>query len=603
MKKIFLLLCAFCAIPPLFSQPATYLVGASKTDITTYKKGGGMLGYSMSFNVSDTVVTPLHARSFVIQDAKGNKVAIVETELCFVPAELKTAILQQTQSHTQDFHEENVMILAQHTHCSPAGYCHFSAYNMSVPGYIPEIFKHLTDSISSSILAANKELIPANISLNKGEFPEEWEVAFNRSRKAYNRNKDVVKIKKNEVHKGVNREMTLLNFTSENGTPIGSINWFGVHATSLSNNYNKINADNKGYAATNLEAHFSTLNPNYVGAFAQATSGDVSPKFVYNKKRNWQFGKYEGKFPDDEKSAQYNGELQFKKALEIIQDTSHMNFLSEKNIQANLRFYDFSDITVDQRYSYSKKVLQTSPSCVGMSMIGGALRDGPAAPKAVVKVSNGVIRLIKWWELSTMIFRKKESRVYIKRKYRTQGKKSILMESGAKKMLGTKNVKRLIIPGFIDPTIATFKKFHAAGALEENSWTPQILPVQYLQIGEVVLAAFPFEITTTAGKRLKKGIETLYANDGVKQVILCSYANSYSGYITTNEEYQQQMYEGGHTVFGQHSLAALQTTFLWLYEARKTPLKEVKNPLYPPVFSDRELNLRLFYDRQKGKKK
>jgi neutral ceramidase len=600
MKQIFIFLCLILPIS-LSAQAPEFLVGVNKTDITTYKKGGGMLGYSMSFNVSDTVVTPLHSRSFIIQDKKGNKVAIVETELCFIPAELKTAIVQKVAQTSPEFDEENVMILAQHTHCSPAGYCHFSAYNMSVPGYIPEIFNDLRDKISVSILAANEVLIPANLSLSKGEYPLDWEVGFNRSRKAYNRNKDVEKIKKNELNRGINRETVLLKFTDEENIPIGAINWFGVHATSLSNNYNKINSDNKGYAATYLEEQMESINPAFVGAFAQATSGDVSPKFVYNRKLHWQRGKWEGKFPDDEKSAEYNGQLQFKKALELMNSEAYKVKSSE--IQTTLRFYNFSDITVDSRYSYGKGILQTSPSCVGMSMIGGALMDGPAAPKAVVKVANGIIGLIKAWELSTSIFRKKEVRKAIWRKYRVQGKKKILMESGDKKMLGTKNIKRLIIPGFLDPTIATFKKFHRAGALEENTWTPQILPVQFVQIGDIVLAGLPFEITTTAGKRLKKGIQELYANEGVKEVILCSYANSYSGYITTNEEYRVQLYEGGHTVFGQHSLAALQTTFLWLFNERGKQLKELENPLKPPVFSETELNKRLFYERKALKKK
>ena len=44
-------------------------------------------------------------------------------------------------------------------------------------------------------------------------------------------------------------------------------------------------------------------------------------------------------------------------------------------------------------------------------------------------------------------------------------------------------------------------------------------------------------------------------------VILSPYANAFSGYITTQEEYQTQYYEGGHTIFGQWTLAAHQTQF------------------------------------------
>ena len=47
----------------------------------------------------------------------------------------------------------------------------------------------------------------------------------------------------------------------------------------------------------------------------------------------------------------------------------------------------------------------------------------------------------------------------------------------------------------------------------------------------------------------------------VGKVWLASYCNDYMGYITTNEEYQQQGYEGGHTLFGQWTHAAIQFKF------------------------------------------
>ena len=51
----------------VYSQENNFSVGLDKTDITIYKKGGGMLGYSMAFNVSERVDTKLQARSFVLK--------------------------------------------------------------------------------------------------------------------------------------------------------------------------------------------------------------------------------------------------------------------------------------------------------------------------------------------------------------------------------------------------------------------------------------------------------------------------------------------------------------------------------------------------------
>jgi len=115
----------------------------------------------------------------------------------------------------------------------------------------------------------------------------------------------------------------------------------------------------------------------------------------------------------------------------------------------------------------------------------------------------------------------------------------------------------------------------------------------------VALAGFPFEITTIGGKRLRKSLEETLAARGVTRVILCPYANGYSGYMTTNEEYQAQIYEGGHTVFGQWSLAALQTKFESLANQMLKPKEERKfvHDAIPPDFTEEELNHFPFYKR------
>lgn len=571
-----------------------------KTDITIYKKGGGMLGYSMAFNVSHSIETPLFARTFVLEGTNQKKVVIVECELCFIPSELKTAIINllQKNTETQVFNEENVLIMAQHTHSAPGGYCHYSSYNMSVPGFIPEIFDWLSSKIANSIIAANQKMVPCSVSLSKGFFPDDWEVAFNRSLPAYNRNSDVIPLNHDDRHKAVNREMTLLQFQGLNNLPLGSLNWFGVHATSISNDKTAINADNKGYAATYLEQYFMNLNPNYIAAFAQGTAGDVTPKFIYNSKLNWQRGYYEGKFPDDIESAKYNGQLQYKKALELIQ-TENKIAISPEEIHCSLRFFDFSKISVDTAYSHTKDIKKTSPSCIGIDMLGGALMDGPAAPKIIIKIGKWLIKKQQKKELRRAKKNPGEISNTIFEKYKAQGPKAIAIETGVKRLLGYEKVNKVPIPSFLDPTIATFKLFAKRKAIEENAWSPQILPIQLIEIGDVVLASIPFEITTTAGRRLKKGIEELYLIEGKKEVILCPYANSYSGYITTFEEYQEQMYEGGHTVFGQYALAALQTTFKKLFEVKAIPFGNSPNELVPPVFSEAELSKRLYYQRKK----
>ncbi len=90
----------------------------------------------------------------------------------------------------------------------------------------------------------------------------------------------------------------------------------------------------------------------------------------------------------------------------------------------------------------------------------------------------------------------------------------------------------------------------------KKSWTPQTLPFQLMRLGEIMLVGVPGEMTTMSGRRLRRDFENILQPNGIKHVVIVGLANSYSGYITTPEEYQLQHYEGASTHFGPHTLNA-----------------------------------------------
>ncbi len=73
-------------------------------------------------------------------------------------------------------------------------------------------------------------------------------------------------------------------------------------------------------------------------------------------------------------------------------------------------------------------------------------------------------------------------------------------------------------------------------------------------------------------------------------MLIQGYANAYSQYVTTPEEYQLQQYEGGSTLFGKYTLPAYQQEFAGLAKALKagTP---VAAGTHPPKPATAELNL------------
>ena len=99
--------------------------------------------------------------------------------------------------------------------------------------------------------------------------------------------------------------------------------------------------------------------------------------------------------------------------------------------------------------------------------------------------------------------------------------------------------------------------------------TPSILPFQLLKIGQLALTAIPGEICTMAGRRLSETVLNGLSSSQIRHLGLAGYANDYSGYITTKEEYDKQHYEGASTLYGPYTLHAYQQVYLELARALK----------------------------------
>ncbi|HQD13583.1 MAG TPA: neutral/alkaline non-lysosomal ceramidase N-terminal domain-containing protein, partial [Chitinophagales bacterium] len=186
---------------------------------------------------------------------------------------------------------------------------------------------------------------------------------------------------------------------------------------------------------------------------------------------------------------------------------------------------------------------------------------------------------------------------FIARKNHAQSVKDIGIASGERKMLGNFEPFKLPLPGFVDETILNMKKLAKQGAFDShNPWTPQVLTLQILKIGNIAICGFPFEITTVASWRLKKTLENALQPKGIDYVILAPYSNEYNGYITTFEEYQLQLYEAGHNVFGQWSLNALQQKFTELSKEFCKPAddRNTATGVFPEVFTEEELHKQAF---------
>ncbi len=572
---------------------ACFQAGLSRVLIPVRTRGVGMMGYGMLHNVVEGMSSDLYVRALVLKDAQGKTLAYANAEICFVTLAIRSAVLERLQNQQPDHHwcEENLLLTAQHTHSAPGGYSHYFFYNVTMPGFQPEVFEAIVSAFVEAIVSAQTQLAPAQLDFVQGAFEPEMEVGFNRSLTAYNKNPEVTPLTDYETHLAIDRNLYLLRVLSPEGNLRGAINWFGVHATSVGPKNRRISSDNKGYAATFLEQlyHHRQENTQFVGIFAQGAAGDVSPNF-HGKGRDWP----KGKFEDDLESARFNGKLQFQKAQELCE--ANALFAISGSLDAELVYADFSSQSCDPVFTGGLEGCQTASSAHGVAFFKGTTVDGKGISDMAGSLLAAVARRLRKALLKKAEAAGPAEQQRILNKLAAQDPKEILIDSGDKHFLGMTEIKDLPIPDFLDPVVGEVKRLHRIQAIQEHSWTPHVLPVQIFIIGNLALAGVPGEITTVAARRLRASLEKTLAVRGVKQVVVGSYANAYHGYITTAEEYAVQNYEGGHTVFGKWTLAAFQTVFENVAQALNRPLAERVLPkeLRPPVFSERELALRTF---------
>lgn len=547
-------------------------VGAAKGEITTWEPGLGMMGWGMLDNVARSVATPLHARAFVVKDAEsGDRLAIVCIELCFCSIALRDRVCEILRSEHPELGLDlaNVMITATHTHSGPGGFTHYPFYNVTIPGFAPTVLEGLARKIAAVVVEADGARVPATLRWAEEAFAPSIEVAFNRAVASYNRNPDVTPLPEHDDHLAIDRTMRMLRFEDARGRLLGSINWFGVHGTSVHSDNTAIHFDNKGYAAQLLEQELAAAGQGSVAAFAQGSTGDVTPNHWRHPGRPF----VRGKHPDDDASARHNGGLQAELARTLVERAAHAPALPLRLAHAHA-FVDFAAVDVDARFVGGREGLRTGPAEIGMAMFFGT-EEGPGLPRGLKFLQR---------------FAKRKNDA-------VQGEKLTWVESGRRRMLGFAKLRRLPVPPLVRGRLVRALQLVRALDRDDPSappWTPNVLPVQIFVLGNVAIAAVPGEFTTVAGRRVRATVGHVLAPMGVKHVVLSGYSNAYAGYVTTPEEYELQDYEGASTHFGKWTLPA------WLSEfdrlGRRMLGREVEPRVepQPPVFSAAELAARSF---------
>ncbi len=285
---------------------------------------------------------------------------------------------------------------------------------------------------------------------------------------------------------------TTLLRLERDGRLVGAVHWFATHGTSLTNRNTLLSGDNKGYAAHAWEAQADGL----VAAFAQTNAGDVSPNVP---------DATQGPTDDEVENTRIIGGRQLETAVDLAgADGVELS----GPLDTRLSYVDLPELRIAAEFSPDGKAHR-----LGRAVIGAAMAAGTKEGRGLKQFSEGVDGNPQLSACSHVLYALRPA------------------------LKDAQSPKALLVP---------------VGSL---GWCASRLPVQLVRVGPLVLVGLAQEVTVVAGLRLRRAVAEALGVP-LETVLVQGYANDYAGYVTTPEEYAEQRYEGGHTMFGRWQLPA-----------------------------------------------
>jgi neutral ceramidase len=532
--------------------------GWSRVEIAIEPRGYAMFGYGMWHHRARGKQSALYARAFCIEDG-ARRLIFCCADLGSISYAVRSEVCEALRQRLgADFDESLLTLTCTHTHSGPGGCAYEALFNIVTPGFLTTHLHAVVGAISDAVVAAWRSTAPAELALHEAAFDDDAPVAWNRALRAYNRNPDVTPRREEERHLAMNRTMHVLGFRRD-GKVQALISLFGVHATCVGNSLDRHDGDNKGYAAVQAEQALRQAGAtDPVAIFAQATAGDVSPH--YHGPGDWARRKRIRGAAEYE-YAERNGRVQSSLALRMLAEQQGEPL--DDPLDGILSYADFSAIAVEPRFANGESGASTGQPCHGAAFFRGTPVDGRGMHPALASATHAIAELLKRWRLARLERLAPADRDYYRRLYAAHGAKAIVLDNCRKTILG-QTLGEMAMPGFVDPSIAELKRQARIGAIDESPLIPTVLPLQIVRLGRLAIVCVPGEFTTMAGTRLAQSVSEILQPLGTRRALICTYSNDYMGYVTTHEEYQEQCYEGGATVFGQWTLAAFQTRLTML---------------------------------------
>ena len=504
---------------------ASYSIGVGRADTTGPTAEVVFMGYAKIDQKGSGLHLRTFSRAFIIDDGE-QRFVFVSVDSAMMGNGVRESVLDNLQKQFGSIYtENNVMISGTHSHSTPGGFMLDLLFDITAFGFVQETFDALVKGITKSIERAHDSIVPGRIFVTHGEV---LGANINRSPLAYLNNP---KSERDRYKHDVDKVLTQMQFIGADDKPLGVINWFAVHPTSMNNTNHLVSSDNVGYASILFE---KSMNKDslvgkgpFVAAFASTNLGDVSPntrgpkcefsgkncseQYTCPGKKEMCFASGPGR--DIFESTSIIANKIFTESWRLWQDGNAKEVIGPLLVVH--RYVDMPTQSAEY-YNETTRTTETVRGCVpamGYSFAAGTT-DGPG-PSAFEQGTTTANPL--WNAVRDLLAVPTSDDV------KCHGAKPILLATG-----------RMHLP---------------------YEWQPRIVSTQVAVIGNVVIAGVPGEFTTMSGRRLREAIKTVMndVSDDETSVIVAGLCNTYTDYIATPEEYQIQRYEGASTIFGPYT--------------------------------------------------
>jgi neutral ceramidase len=519
------------------ARPGSLQAGFGRVDITP-PVGVGLTGNGPEGNRAAGYRMRLYARALVLEQASGDRVALVVADLPHISLLLHRRVAALTRS--VGLGVDRLLLSATHTHASVGHFYEASAYNehgSSVAGFDSEIVDTLTRRIARAVHHAVLDLRPARAGW--GSTPV-WGQTRIRSLPAMLRNiprPDPVQPPPAGLppeYALVDPMLTMLRVDQWDEAarafrPAGAWSVFAIHGTGNTPDNELLDADLPGLVAQSLERHID-LELNRESApgravylLASGAAGDVSPDWPPQSRcppprlltERWPTGPFTRTL--------WTWVSPPRAVIEACRHAARRAILtvaSGVSARATQLFDALGNSLHDsltlERSFVSLPLAQRAESLgicdaplPGMSTFGGA--------------PDARTRFFGWLWLGLFPSGMEESPAAPRSPTGCHAEKRLLLWEGATKR-------------FIGRHLPT---------------DGQLL---VLRIGSRLVAGVPAEVTTMAARQMRDSmVKAMPVPWSVEQALVVSVANGFIEYLTTTDEYAAQYYEGGSTLYGPAS--------------------------------------------------